>query len=263
MWEGRRAPVDTGHRRAPEIPPASAGTMKTSMGRPWSAWVWAVAAPLGCASGASNDDGPPVISSFSGGGSGPGDDETTSDVDSGADDKPEDDTSDDGPLPGSTGSDTTSDDGPMTSSDSGGVPGDCDDGSTCASAAVVGGIAGDEPSQLSTSGDTDTWVTLQVSENNSDVIGEQLTFTASLTSPAGSDFDLFVFRGNQGSATGCGGQQDNSTNAVGIDSVFMSWGEGALANNADDSAWVAIEIRSKNGMCVQGAEWTLTVIGDT
>ena len=112
-------------------------------------------------------------------------------------------------------------------------------------------------------GDTDTWVTLQVSENNSDVIGEQLTFTASLTSPPGSDFDLFVFRGSPGGSTGCGGQQDQSTNAAGIDSVFMSWGEGAFANNEDDSAWVAIEVRAKNGMCVPGAEWTLTVIGDT
>lgn len=234
----------------------------------WSAWALALSVVAGCASGQNNDDGPGVLSSLSDGDTQPpSDDDGTGDDDTGADDKPEDDTADDAPAPppppdttgGADG--TTGDDG---TGDTSGTPVNCDDGSTCPGAAVLGGIAGDESSsQLTTDGDTNTWVTFQVSENNSDVVGEQLSFTASLTSPAGLDYDLHVFRGLEGGATGCGGQQGQSTNAVGIDSVSMSWGEGALANNLDDSAWVAIEIRSKDGVCMPGATWTLTVVGDT
>lgn len=49
------------------------------------------------------------------------------------------------------------------------------------------------------------------------------------------------------------------------DSVRFSFGEGAIANNDDDDddAAIAVEIFAKDGVCVDGARWTLTVAGDT
>lgn len=140
----------------------------------------------------------------------------------------------------------------------------CQNDLTCASATPIGGVAGDEGSAaLVVSGDTPTWMSFQVSENSSDVFGEEVSFTATLQSPATADFDLFVFRGPEGGSSGCGGSPGQSTNAGASDSVHMSWGEGAVANNTDDGAWVAVEVRAKNGTCDPGAEWTLTVQGDT
>lgn len=161
-----------------------------------------------------------------------------------------------------TDPDTGSDDG--SSSDDGSGPIMCQNHLTCAGAMVIGGVSGDEPSApLNASGDEPTWLAFQVSENNNDISGEKLTFTATLTSPAGLDFDLYVFRGPAGGTSGCGGTQSQSTNAAAIDSVYMEWGEGTLANNADDDAWIAVEVRAKNGFCEPGLEWTLTVTGDT
>lgn len=168
--------------------------------------------------------------------------------------------------------DSTGDSGGDSSSgdDSGSTGGDdgtsmaCDNDLTCATAEAIGGVAGDESTpQIVRSGDSPTWVTFQVSENNSDFSGEKLSFTVTLQSPATADFDLHVFRGPEGGSTGCGGTMMQSTNAAGSDTVHMEWGEGTLANNGDDSVWVAVEIRAKNGTCDPPAQWTLTVAGDT
>jgi hypothetical protein len=187
--------------------------------------------------------------------------------------------SDDGEPPAEESSDSAADDTAGTSgggstgepldgsgSDSGddGMASMCENDLTCASAEPIGGVAGDESTpQIVVSGDTPTWVAFQVSENNADVSGEKLSFTVTLQSPVGADFDLYVHRGAEGGASGCGGTMMQSINAAGSDSVSMEWGEGTFANNGDDGVWVAAEIRAKNGTCAPPAEWTLTVAGDT
>lgn len=157
---------------------------------------------------------------------------------------------------------STGDEGGSTGDDGSGMA--CDNELTCAAADPIGGVAGDESTpQIVVTGDTPTWVTFQVSENNSDFTGETLSFRVTLASPATADFDLYVFRGPEGGSSGCGGTTMQSTNAAGTDMVQMEWGEGALANNVDDGVWVAVEVRAKNGTCDPPAQWTLTVAGDT
>ena len=170
------------------------------------------------------------------------------------------------PPPDSTGPDSTTT-GPAddsTSSTTGGTGGECVNMSSCESARVIGQVSGDEDSpDLQASGFEPTWLTFRVTEDNDSAIGEDVRFTATLLSPDDYDFDLYVFRGAKGGTSGCGGVADESTSTGPMDLVGMIWGEGGVANGGDDSAWVAIQIRVKGGVCDPTAEWTLTVQGDT
>lgn len=145
-----------------------------------------------------------------------------------------------------------------------GDPSMCAAAGTCPSATVIGEVSGDESSSaLHVDGFEPTWVSFQVTEDNGSVSGEQLEFTATLTSPVGYDFDLYVYRGPEGGATGCNGELSQSTSVGPDDVVHMSWGEGTVADGGDERAWVAAQIVAKNGMCDENALWTLTIEGDT
>jgi hypothetical protein len=219
---------------------------------------------IGCAAGVA-DDGPPFIDPMPGDGSTGAIDTSTTGIDDTSEAGGSSD-SDSGVTTTSTAGST--DDGstgePTDSTGSGGAAYMCDNMTSCAAAMAIGGVSGDEPSApLEEMGEEPTWLEFQVSEDNADVAGEKLSFTVTLTSPPGYDFDLYVFRGAEGAADGCGGTPAQSTNPSGVDSVSMQWGEGTFANNSDDSAWVSVEIRAVSQMCEPGAHWTLTVQGDT
>jgi hypothetical protein len=150
-----------------------------------------------------------------------------------------------------------------SSSDDGSGPYDCTTAITCQQAVSLGSVSGDEGSPvLTTSGEEPTWITFHVTENNRSVAGEEVSFTVTLTSPPDVDFDLYVYRGPDGGNTGCNGTGASSVTEA-VDSVHMEWGEGLVANGSDEDAWIAVEIRAKNGMCVPGAAWSLTADGDT
>jgi len=170
---------------------------------------------------------------------------------------PQGDTTTTGPIDeGTTGDDEGS-------SSEGGSMGNCSNALTCPMASSIGSIAGDQGADLvNTSGSEPTWVTFQVAELDEDIVGVAMSFTVTLTSPAGADFDLYVYRGVEGGVTGCGGFLEQSTGA-GVDTVSMLWGEGLVANGLDDDVWVAVEIVAKNDMCVPPQEWTLVAEGNT
>jgi hypothetical protein len=150
-----------------------------------------------------------------------------------------------------------------SSSDDGSVPPECPNPVTCDAAEVIGMVSGDEPSDDLVAAGTDaTWLTFQVTEDNDGVVGESVSFTVTLTSPASVDYDLYVYRGAAGGPTGCSGVLDSSTSSGPTDVVHMSWGEGGVANGIDDRAWVAVEIVPKNA-CPDGSQWSLDVEGDS
>lgn len=165
----------------------------------------------------------------------------------------------------STSMDASSDEGSSSGgAEDTGDPSMCPAGLTCQSATVIGEVSGDEGSDaLQVDGAEPTWVSFQVTEDNGSVSGEALEFTATLTSPVGYDFDLYVYRGPESGNTGCNGELSMSTSAGPSDVVHMSWGEGAVADGGDERAWVAVQVVAKDGMCDQNALWTLTVEGDT
>jgi len=161
------------------------------------------------------------------------------------------------PAEGSSG-------GEDESTSDGGSVDECPNQTTCPMAEVIGEVSGDEGSRpIVFDGTEPTWVSFQVTEDNDSVTGEALEFTATLTSPVGFDFDLYVYRGPSGAGSGCGGQLEQSTSAGADDVVHMSWGEGGVANGGDERAWIAVEIVAKNGMCDPLAQWWLTIDGDT
>jgi hypothetical protein len=224
---------------------------------------------VACASGGDTDDGDLTIGLGDGSppaSTGEEDMEPTSadDSDTKTTAMSVDDSGDDGPDDTTTGADPSTTGGIDDTGDDTSSGMMCVNAATCPTAMSIGGVAGDEGSpDLSASGDAPTWLKFQVAENSSSVIGENLSFTATLISPPGTDYDLFVFRGPPGGASGCGGAQGSSANAGSSDSVSMDWGEGGVANNADDGTTIAVEIRAKADMCMPGVEWTLTVEGDT
>jgi len=196
------------------------------------------------------------------------DDGTTASLDAADDDADADDD-------GTTGSaESTSDDGMDESTTDGGEEssggestGDgemCPQMTTCAGAAGLGSVSGDTGSEdLFFNGSDPTWLEFQVTEDNDDVVGEELRFTVTLTSPACCDFDLYVYRGAEGGATGCDGFLESSISVGAVDSVSMDWGEDLVANGSDDTAWIAVEIVPKNDECQDGENWDLVVEGDT
>lgn len=264
------APVTCGAWREARSP-SSSGILIAVVHR--RRWLWlATILALGCAGGAKTDDtttfGPAP-------GSGPPSDDgatTMSGDDEGATFGVPDGSGEDAPLttgpsdegttgPGDDGSTT---DGGESSGGDDGPMGNCSDPGTCQSAGSLGSVSGDQGSPgLDGSGAQPDWLTFRVTEDDDSIDGAGMSFTVTLTSPPGADFDLYVYRGVEGGGTGCGGFMQSSTNGGGIDEVTMNWGEGLLANGVDDSAWVAVEVVAKNDMCAPPAQWMLTVDGNT
>ncbi len=100
-----------------------------------------------------------------------------------------------------------------------------------------------------------------MSETDLGTIGVPMKVGASLTSPPGTNFDLYLYVEDTGlpSARACTTPVVSSTNASGPDSVTHSWGEATLANGTDDTRIVSLEVRYVSGTCAPGATWTLIV----
>ena len=147
----------------------------------------------------------------------------------------------------------------------GGVP--CDSPDACgAGAKSIGTVAGDSSSNpVSATGTTSQWLTLDVTENDSGVFGVPMNLSVTLTSPAGENFDLYLYRAGNASAIECTKVAGSSANPSGqADTVAISWGEmGTFSNGSDDSAHVSIEVRSAPGnTCDPSASWSLTARGN-
>lgn len=247
------------------------------------AYLW-LAALCGCASGASDDGNslPMIHHTDSADPMTSGDDSLTTGISDSATSEAGSDEGSSGTPQGSTtgmaetttGPETTTGIGSGSSggdesstgaaSDDTGAEPMCPNPLTCQTAMVLGQVSGDEASpDLVTQGSESTWLSFQVTEDNDSVSGENVAFTATLQSPAGYDFDLYVWRGAEGATNGCNGTAQQSTAANGVDVVSMSWGEGGVANGADDRRWIAVEIVPKNDMCDPGSQWVLTIEGDT
>lgn len=175
-------------------------------------------------------------------------------------------TTDDEESDGSTGSTSggrqeSSGDDTSSDSDTSVETFPCDFPTTCNGAPTLGGVSGDTtvPS-VSETGTEPIWLQVEVSENDSGILGSAMSVTLDLTS-TGGDWDIRAYLGDPGDANGCGGLEAESR-TTGADSVRFDWGEGAVANNADDDAVVAVEIFPKADECTVGSSWSLTVTGN-
>jgi hypothetical protein len=137
---------------------------------------------------------------------------------------------------------------------------------TCsASATTLTSIAGDENGPTdSATGTTSEWLRIDLTEQDNSPIGHPMKITAVLTSPSGSNFDLYAYLGSKVGDIECASPKGQSTNPAGqTDTVSFEWGElGSLANGVDDSATVMLEVSWVSGTCSSGSTWSLAVHGN-
>ena len=126
----------------------------------------------------------------------------------------------------------------------------------------MGSVSGDESSNpVSMQGTTSQFITVNVSEDDSSVFGNSMEIKAVLVSPAGTNFDLFVY--GSGKTKTCTSLMGSSTVTTSTDTVGLSWGEGGgFSNGSDDDRLLMLEVRHVSGTCAPGSKWTLSVVGN-
>ncbi|AKU98658.1 hypothetical protein AKJ09_05322 [Labilithrix luteola] len=167
---------------------------------------------------------------------------------------------------GSADAGTKVDSGADAGADSGTGPvtGTCTTSNTCATGTSLGSVSGDTKSDVVTAqGSTSQWFNVRVTEDDTGIFGTSERAKVSLTSPPGSNFDLYVYLPSSDTLE-CSAVTKSSTSTAAVDSVSIEWGEGSgLANGSDDSRTVTVEVRYVSGTCAAGTKWTLSVQGNT
>jgi hypothetical protein len=130
---------------------------------------------------------------------------------------------------------------------------------TCPSSEQMSPVDGDQNNDTRTlKGTTSKWFKVLVNEAVSSLISyPQLSYTATLTTPPGMDFDLFEYDGSF-STPSCSGNPKHATGNP--ESVTDTWGD-TLA--AEDTRWLTLEVRYISGEMCPSDPWTLTVKGHT
>lgn len=137
----------------------------------------------------------------------------------------------------------------------------CTAPNTCASSVNLGSVRGDNGADTkSAQGHTSQWFTIRVTEDDHGVLGKDLWMTATLTSPPGTNFDLYLYV-PETDTLACTAVSEQSSNASGTDSAAAKFGEG-FSNGSDDSRTVTVEVRHVSGTCDPNKKWTLTVAGN-
>jgi hypothetical protein len=136
----------------------------------------------------------------------------------------------------------------------------CANPSACTAPAAAGTLSGDTASTpVTITGTTSRWVKVHVNENDNSPVGKALSLRAALTSPAGSNFDLFLYDGAPSQCV----TPDFSSTTTGPDQVEVEWGEsGVLSNGVSDSRDVYVEVRYVGGSCPPSGNWSLTFTGN-
>ena len=139
----------------------------------------------------------------------------------------------------------------------------CASPNVCTGATDLGSVSGDTGADVKTAqGSGSQWFKVRVTENDSSVFGLSLLAKAELTSPPGTNFDLFLYLPGGSSGQECSAVSKSSTNA-GADSASLEWGEGSISNGSNDDRTLTVEVRWVSGTCSPSAKWSLTVRGNT
>ena len=141
-----------------------------------------------------------------------------------------------------------------------------DSPNACSTAEGLGQIAGDENDPVVTRyGVTSKWFQIHITEEVDSIIGEDMSYTVTLTSAPGTMYDLIVHQGPQDGSPNCNATAKVGTPAGGsIQTVHDSWDDDQGIGGEDDSVWLSIEVRYISGSeCDTAAEWKLEIQGHT
>lgn len=146
-----------------------------------------------------------------------------------------------------------------SSSGTGGVVCDYEPLNTCPSSDTLSAVDGDQNNDTRTiKGTASHWFKVLVNEAVSSPINyPQLSYTATLTTPPGMDFDLFVYDGSFSTPSCSGSPKHASGNP---ESVTDTWGDSFAS---EDTRWLTLEVRYISGEMCPSDPWTLTVKGHT
>lgn len=143
---------------------------------------------------------------------------------------------------------------------------------TCATAKSLPTISGDTSGAGRTiTGSATQWFTVDVTEDNSSFTGQSLRLRATLTSPPGKNYDLFLYLPQQGGVKECSLNDESSEEGPGVeDKVSLMWGEtdGDMPNGSKDTRTVTVEVReivdpaAPPGACDPTAKWSLKLEGN-
>jgi len=163
---------------------------------------------------------------------------------------------------GGDGSDAGADSGVKPDAGGGGG-GSCTSPNTCSGAVDLGSVSGDTGADVKTAqGHTSQWFTVRVTEDDNGIAGVELWMTATLTSPPGSNYDLYVYVPSSDTLE-CSAVSYQSTSSATTDSATAKLGEGGLfSNGSSDDRTVTVEVRHVSGTCDPANKWTLTLSGN-
>jgi hypothetical protein len=155
---------------------------------------------------------------------------------------------------------TTAADTTAATTSTGPAPCDMTPSNTCQSPSTLASVSGDNGGIASTQGSGSQWVAVHITENDSSIFGAGLSYTVTLTSPAGMVYDLSVHEGGSGNGQNCNAAPMNGTPAGGsTQSVHHSWGDSL---GSDDSRWINIFVNLQSGTDCN-AQWNLVIEGAT
>lgn len=161
---------------------------------------------------------------------------------------------------GTSTSSSSSTSSTSSSSSTGGPTCDFTAPADCTNAEQLAAIDGDDNHDKRTAtGNTSRWFKVEVVESVSSIIDyPSLSYTATLTSPPGASYGLFVYTGGTSGPTCFAAVKQGAGNPA---VVSDSWGD-TLAS--DDTTWITVEVRHLSGdACGPSDQWTLTVEGNT
>ncbi len=140
---------------------------------------------------------------------------------------------------------------------------DYDSPDDCATAEILPAIAGDQSGpSITRKGDSSKWFKVHIQEQDSSISETDLSYTVSLVSPPGMDYNLKVHQGPQDGNPDWNVSPLNGSGNP--ESVSGSWDDDQGFGGEDDSVWLSIEVEYVSGSaCGPNAEWTLTVTGHT
>ena len=122
---------------------------------------------------------------------------------------------------------------------------------TCAQARSAGSITGDgNGTSTSIMGAGSQWITVRVTEDSFST--ESLGITATLTSPEGSAFDVYLYDG------GCTKLIASPYGPADMAEAYAEWNDTAILDN---SKTILVEVRHVSGTCTEQAQWTLDLVG--
>jgi hypothetical protein len=161
-----------------------------------------------------------------------------------------------------TTSSTTSGDGGMGGmTGAGGMPNNCDFSATntCQNAQILSPVSGDDGGSVGAAGTKSAWFHVHILETNSSIFAEDLSYTVTLQSPAGMDYDLVVRQGPVDGNVDCNATPLYGQGAGSTQTVSNKWNDN---QPGDSSRWLAIEVIYVSGDdCIN--PWVLTVQGGT